>query len=100
MNTTELFRPRKRVNLAKRYEEEIQSWNWPDIKTQCTENLYIEDGDLCGDAFLGSVLSIYPSGKYYTPWCSNQTWADVVKDSLFGEVIESIAEEHGLSVTI
>ena len=49
--------------------------------------------------YLGSILSIMPSGKYYMPWaCSNVTEEEAAKDEAFREALESEAEEAGLSL--
>lgn len=45
------------------------------------------DGDyVC--IYYGSILDMSPSGKYYMPWCSNQTEEDVDNDALFWETLE------------
>lgn len=89
----------KRIDLRKQYTEEIEAWDWQGIKNDALKNLYFEEYEpeqLTGSCYLGSCLHLYPSGKFYMPWTSNQTFRDVVKDSLFVEILESIAEKHDL----
>ena len=91
----------KKIDLTKQYTEEIESWDWETAKTDCQLDEYPtppehEDDSAIGRAYIGSVMSIMPSGKYYMPWCTNQTCSDVIKDSLFLEILESIASRYGL----
>lgn len=55
-----------------------------------------EDGSLIYSVYVGSQLSIYPSGKIYAPWTSNQTWRDVVLDVYFDEMLTARLDELGL----
>jgi hypothetical protein len=86
--------------LGKRYEAEIRSWNWDRIKAtgeevECWQN----PGSVYRSTFLGTVFSIFPSGKYYMPWaCSNVTEEEAENDSIFSEVLERVAGEMGGSV--
>jgi hypothetical protein len=109
--------------LEDQYREEIQAWKWEFIKREARENArdgdytYEEDG--YGMEYLGSILNIYPSGKYYMPFaCSNLAPCDHCKgrgsfgpircikcngygtseayhDEIFGEVLEEVANENG-----
>jgi hypothetical protein len=91
----------KAVDLKKRYTEDIKKWNWVKIKEGAMNNLQIrsdEDG-VEGLDYLGSVLQMYPSGKIYAPWTTNQTTFDVVKDQTFKECLDAVAEKHGLYIT-
>ena len=81
------------------YSEEISQWNFAELKTDCLDNTFEDCGDKRAETFLGSVLSIMPSGKYYMPWTSNQSRLDQEKDSVFLEVLESTLEENGLYLT-
>ena len=47
-----------------------------------------EDENMIESYYVGTHFSIMPSGKYYMPWTSNQTWSDVVKDTYFIEKLE------------
>lgn len=93
------MKPKKRVNLTAKYQAEIRSWNWAMIEAEAACNLYLGDGDtIIGSCYLGSILGIMPSGKYYMAWTTNQTWRDIVMDSLYWDILEEIAEEHGLYI--
>lgn len=46
--------------------------------------------------YLGSVMSVFPSGKFYMPWTSNQTIRDVWKDRAFAEALEDVLESYGM----
>ena len=93
----------KRIDLRKQYTEEIQGWAWESAKNQCQEDEEVEEPEFEGDsrvgrAYLGTVMNTYPSGKFYMFWCTNQTWRDVVMDSLYGEILEEEAEKHDMWV--
>lgn len=52
-------------------------------------------GDDCDEdnqqvAYVGSILAIAPSGKYYTGWTSNQTTLDELMDETFWEFIAKL----------
>lgn len=57
--------------LRERFEADIrESFLWDAIVADCSEHR--EPDDDTGRCYLGSVLNIFPSGKYYTPFaCSN-----------------------------
>ena len=66
---------------TKDYENEISQWDWKEIVANAKENLFPAseqmdadetDEGFVGYEFLGTVLSLTPSGKYYLPFaCSN-----------------------------
>lgn len=87
----------KRIDLRADYTQQIESANWEAIvKEACETTDESDDGDgLIGRAFIGSVFSVMPSGKFYMPWTTNQTWRDIVKDELFMELLERKAGECG-----
>jgi hypothetical protein len=91
--------------LKAHYAEQIASdWNFAAIADECRRNA--KDADCREDngdswtayCYLGSVLNIAPSGKYYMPWTSNQTSADETRDGAFWEAFEEIADKHGLGI--
>ncbi|WBC28621.1 hypothetical protein TPMD04_67 [Thiohalocapsa phage LS06-2018-MD04] len=86
--------------LYKHYREMIRkTWDWDGIARFCTNNpQWDDDGSIVGRALLGSVLSVFPSGKIYTQWTSNQDIRDVIRDQAYTKALESVAEEHGLYV--
>jgi hypothetical protein len=51
------------------------------------DNTYLAD-------YVGSVMSVFPSGKYYMPWCSNFTWREAAMDYCFHEGLESVLDDH------
>jgi hypothetical protein len=56
----------------------------------------IQDETLVGSWFIGSVLTLSPSEKYYMPWTSNQTAEDTAQDELYwNRLTARIDEEFG-----
>ena len=56
------------MDLKEKYTEEIRKWEWDKIKAECRENVHEnEDGEKEGSCYIGSVMSLHPSGKYYNP---------------------------------
>lgn len=80
--------------LQDRYAEEIASWDWNGLDANAT--LSTDDcGDVIEMAWLGSVTAIMPSGKIYTPWTTNQTARDMIRDRAFTQALEDAAEPEG-----
>lgn len=46
--------------------------------------------------YIGSVMNIYPSGKYYMPWSTNVTEAEAAKDEAFGNAFEKAAAKFNI----
>ena len=46
--------------------------------------------------YIGNHLAMVPSGKYYMPWCSNQTYKDEWKDNAWFEALELVLEQYGM----
>lgn len=87
--------------LEAEYMDSLGDWNWKDIKAECVRNLEPDadnPGQQIGRSYLGSVLTLTPSGKFYMPWTSNQTDEDELQDSVWYERLEAIAAMHGLSI--
>lgn len=88
--------------LFNHYQKEISSWKWGEILQSLTD--YEPEGfdpdydDPLVGAWLGSVMAVFPSGKIYAPWTTNQTRADVVRDECFSEALEAVAGRHGVAV--
>lgn len=59
-----------------------------------------QPGEFGGDSyqsfFIGTVFSIFPSGKYYMPWTTNQTEEDVELDAEFKELVEEWLGERNM----
>jgi len=89
--------------LKKHYSEEINNWNWASIKKDALSNCFYDKREnpdcILASTYLGSVLCIMPSGKFYMPWTTNQTRSDVTKDGAYCEALEEIAESHGMYIT-
>lgn len=81
--------------LYKRYRDEIYNNFYPHlldlevVEDGMNDSKYLRD-------YLGSVMSIMPSGKFYMPWTTNQTIRDVWKDRAFIEALEDVLEGYGM----
>lgn len=76
-----------------------QDFNWDTLVEEAKDNpqeSYDCDGRMFGYAFLGTVFSLTPSGKYYTPWAnSNASDNHAARDECWREALDKIAEEFG-----
>ena len=88
--------------IAKTVEEymiEIEdSFDWSSMTFESGYQDTIEEyGEttITSSHYLGWSIYINPSGKYYMPWCSNQTEEDVEEDSKFWEALEKVASKYG-----
>jgi hypothetical protein len=71
-------------NLRTKLEQDYMNGEW-----------VTEDDNTFVAVYLGSVMSLTPSGKYYTPFaCSNVDEDEVFMDEVFMEELERRAEEH------
>ena len=85
--------------LTKHYISEIENWDWKAVLKEAKSNCYLdEEEQVIGQCFLGTVFALFPSGKYYMPWCSNQTRQDEIKDSCYSEALEEVAARYGLFI--
>lgn len=96
--------------MAATYKAQIMGWKWPkivkDTRKDALEHVVygirdeVEHTDGCdgeghvGSSYLGSVMSLYPSGKFWMPWTTNQTNDDMDRDSRFGEALDEVASKH------
>lgn len=88
--------------LKAHYAQRIASeWKWDKIVAEAKQNVEpSEEGDgNIGRCYLGSILRIAPSGKYYAPWTTNQTSADETRDAAYMEALEEAAEKAGGYIT-
>ena len=60
------------------------------------ENEQVNDDNVYKTVYIDSVFSIYPSGKFYMPWTTNQNHRDVYKDEIFREVLEDMLSDNDL----
>lgn len=58
-------------DLTRNYKAEIEAWDWEGLKKEAIDNACIVDDQKEGTSFLGTVFSIFPSGKYYTPYANS-----------------------------
>lgn len=57
------------MKLETKYRREIEAWDWNEIVSEARANVETDfDGSRIGRAYLGSILSLSPSGKFYTPF--------------------------------
>jgi len=85
--------------LSRHYAEKIaRQWSFDAIKKECIANAQYdpESDSRIGYCYLGSHLSIAPSGKFYMPWTTNQTHSDVIRDECFWSEFEKALEQHGM----
>lgn len=62
--------------------EEVESWD-------CDDDTYLSQ-------YIGSVMSLTPTGCYYTPFAnSNVDIIGAAKDSIFWDHLESLLNQHG-----
>lgn len=88
--------------LRAEYLAELRSWDWSGIITDCVDTVeYSRDADsFVGSAYIGTVFSLTPTGKYYTPFAnSNVTEAEAEKDEVWFECLEEVCDEHDVSYT-
>ena len=85
--------------LVAKYTKEISAWDWKAIQSSAWSNCFIdEENNIVASCWLGTPFGIYPSGKVYAFWTSNQTRSDVIKDECFIEALEAVAESHGMFI--
>ena len=67
-----------------------------DIESLEFEEVESIEGDTYESCYVGSVMSIFPSGKYYMPWTSNQTIKDEMIDNCFVEALEAYLDKYNM----
>jgi hypothetical protein len=83
--------------LTAHYTNEIRRWRWDQILSGLCE--YEPEGgsdEKFEGRWIGSILGLYPSGKIYAPWTTNQTRADTIRDECFYDALEGVAASFGL----
>jgi hypothetical protein len=83
--------------LVKHYTQRLlEEWKWQAIVLDANCNVERDEfGERVGRSWLGTVLGLYPSGKIYTFWTTNQTSSDIRRDSAFQDALEAVAESYG-----
>lgn len=79
----------------------VKDIDWEGLKESIEAAEVGEDecGNRVKSVYLGSVFSLSPSGKYYTPFaCSNVTEKEAEEDEAWYEELEETAQEHGLFI--
>jgi len=86
--------------LIKHYTNEIIGWDWAKIKDNALTNCRVSEDEetVYGQSWLGTPFGIYPSGKVYAFWTSNQTRSDVTKDQCFVEALEKVAQDNDMFI--
>jgi hypothetical protein len=82
-----------------KYDAKVNELDWDALKEDALrpENTYFDESSAkyIGCSFLGSVMVLTPSGKFYTPWaCSNVTEDEAHEDEDYWEALERIAADH------
>jgi hypothetical protein len=101
--------------MARTYKSQILHWNWPGIVSETRLDAVVHkdsfiidlngESELCsegcdgeghvGSSYLGSVMQLTPSGKFYVPWTTNQTADDVERDGRWYAALEDVATKMG-----
>lgn len=80
-------------------QEECESNLYWTVKEQGLETVekWLEYGELsAASAYLGNLLNMYPSGKYYVPFaCSGVTEEEAMLDEGYREVLDQWADSNG-----
>jgi hypothetical protein len=80
-------------DITATFKAEISSWDWDGIKRSAIEG---NGEDREGLEFLGAVMALAPSGKFYTAWANSNVGAiEANVDTCFWEALDSVAEEQG-----
>jgi len=75
--------------------------DWVKLKEliESQEAFVSEDGTKLKEVYLGSVIYLTPSGKYYTAWCTNATEEEITADAEWFDTLDEEAEKHNLYIT-
>ena len=75
-------------------------WNFKDMEETVRRDGCIVDDNFTADSpyfsvYLGSILNIAPSGKYYTPWaCSNVSRFEAMQDEWYWHHFDNLTLQH------
>lgn len=92
----------------------MKRWDWKQLGEECDRNYedavkelgkkkadaQAEFGTSYRSTYLGSCLTMTPSGKYYLPFaCSNVDIREALHDAVWYDALDMVAEKHGMYVT-
>lgn len=87
------------ISDCQRYRTDAAGFDWDALVEQTKENVEEEDGQMVGRAFIGTVFSVMPSGKFYMPWATgNVTLDEAGRDTIFMEHLEREAANRSGSI--
>jgi hypothetical protein len=77
--------------------EILERWDWDKvIENAQSEPQEGDDGETYGTSYLGSILSLTPSGKVYMPYASSNTYAEEANvDQCWQAALSAVAEAKG-----
>lgn len=79
--------------------EELIGWNIEDLKKAIDEEDDVEVEDhIERHKFIGTVMSLTPSGKVYMPWSSNVSEEEAKRDEDFWDKLNEILSANGMFV--
>lgn len=94
-------------DIVSKYAEDIRTWDWEAIRQAAVKDAEERreecpgEFDGLGHEFLGSVMTLSPSGNYWTMWAqSNVTEEEAEKDEAWFEALEKVASEYDLSIEL
>src|SRR5690606_6687073 len=81
--------------IGQEYYEDIKSWNWQEMVDRAKNAVEYNplSEKLEGIAYLGSCFTIMPSGKYLHLLSAGDNAEEFIRDEIFMEVLEEVAEE-------
>lgn len=82
--------------IRQEYYEDIKSWNWQEIVDRAKSTVKYDPSSKRweGIAYLGSCFTIMPSGKYLHFLSPGDNAEEFLRDEIFMEVLEEVAEEY------
>lgn len=81
------------------FENDPRDWDWEAAVKEAKGNPQEPEDSFSepyGSVYLGTVMSIMPSGKYWTCWaCSNVTEKEELADEAYNDILNECAEAAG-----
>jgi hypothetical protein len=74
--------------------------HWSAVVGYMEDAPWAREGDTASRrVFIGTVFSLYPSGKYYMPWaCSHVSDEEAALDAAYGEQLDDEAKAYGYCI--